>query len=130
MIIPFKSSDVDSEFIYVSDIIETLEIIEDEEDSTERDYLNKLLDLLRGKGNQTGFPNMARVYPKVLIRHDYFTEHIKDRIFSEGLIAERATHICRHVDWEAIAEEAMENYKEIDLPDMYGNIFYSFLFES
>lgn len=115
---------LDADLIDIRDIIERVEQLEDQCDGLGEDQcpelvaLVALLEELKGNGGDEKW--RGDWYPVTLISEDYFTDYIKDIIddcYEMPKEMNSGSWPYRHmtIDYEAAAEEAKQDYSEIDI---------------
>jgi hypothetical protein len=117
--------DLSANTVDVRDIIERVEELEntvppaeesdgdDNEDREELATLVGILDDLKGNGGDEQW--RGDWYPTTLIRETYFEDYARELAEDIGAIDKDAAWPDRHIDWEAAAQELLQDYQETDI---------------
>ena len=117
--------DLSANTVDVRDIIERVEELEntvppaeesdgdDNEDREELATLVGILDDLKGNGGDEQW--RGDWYPTTLIRETYFEDYARELAEDIGAIDKNAAWPARHIDWEAAAQELLQDYQETDI---------------
>ena len=117
--------DLSANTVDVRDIIERVEELEntvppaeesdgdDNEDREELATLVGILDDLKGNGGDEQW--RGDWYPTTLIRETYFEDYARELAEDIGAIDKDAAWPARHIDWEAAAQELLQDYQETDI---------------
>lgn len=112
-----RETDHLADILDIRDIIARFEQLEedeqrDEEEETEFRQLESLLDDCRGCGGDEQW--RGDWYPVTLIHGRYFVKYAQELAEDCGMVADDARWPNNHIDWEAAADELLQDYTIID----------------